>query len=49
MNLISNLERQMPASRISSLNISKGTKGNDVRFNLTLDTPVTQSQKKTGG
>lgn len=40
IGLVGQIERQMPASRISSLAISKGTRGNDVKLSLTVDTPM---------
>jgi len=40
VNLIGQIERQMPASRIATMSISKGTRGNDVKLSLTVDTPI---------
>ena len=38
--LIGQIERQMPASRISTVSIAKGTRGNDVKLSLTVETPL---------
>jgi hypothetical protein len=49
VTLIGQIERQMPASRISSLSLTKGTRGNDVKLSLTIDTPMmvkTETPKK---
>lgn len=38
--LLGQIERQMPASRISAVSIAKGTRGNDVKLSLTVETPL---------
>lgn len=40
MGLIGHIERQMPSSRISTVNLSKGQRANDVKLSLTVDTPM---------
>lgn len=40
MTFLAQLETQLPASRLVSYSISKGTRGDDVKFNFTMDTPV---------
>lgn len=40
IGLIGQIERLMPASRISALSISKGTRGNDIKLSFTVETPL---------
>lgn len=41
LTFLAQLEKQMPASRVTSYNMAKGTsQGNNVVFSFTLDTPV---------
>lgn len=40
VNLVGQIEKQLPASRISSMTIAKGTRGSDIKLNLTVDTPI---------
>jgi hypothetical protein len=40
IGLIGQIEKEMPASRITTLNISKGTRGSDVRLSMTVESPV---------
>lgn len=40
VNLIGQIEHQMPATRISAMTIAKGTRGNDIKLSLTVDTPI---------
>ena len=48
VNLIGQIERQMPASRIATMSISKGTRGNDVKLSLTVDTPIMAKAEAAG-
>lgn len=40
IGLIGQIERLMPASRISSLSVAKGTRGNDIKLSFTVETPL---------
>jgi hypothetical protein len=40
VGLIGQIEKEMPASRITTLNVAKGTRGSDVRLSMTVETPI---------
>lgn len=40
MGLIGQLEKEMAASRVTSLAITKGTRASDVRLNMTMESPI---------
>ena len=40
VGLIGQIEKEMPASRITTLNIAKGTRGSDVRLSMTVESPI---------
>jgi hypothetical protein len=40
MGLIGTIEKELPASRISSLTMKKGNSRNDVRVAMTVDIPL---------
>lgn len=44
LNWLANLEGTMPASRVSSLRLSKGQSGNDIKMEVTIDVPILDSE-----
>jgi hypothetical protein len=47
--LVGAIERQLPASRLSMVGISKGQRSNDVKLNLTVEIPMIINKEKEAG
>ena len=46
LNWLATLEGTMPASRVSSLRLSKGQSGNDIKMEVTIDVPILEAETK---